>query len=172
MTSTIRDWRRAILRLCVTVLVVAVLGCGPDSSDETATDETPGVAAAQPAADGEPIASGTAAADAWLETVALGREVDTQGAIPEGSRTDAFAPGETIYLSIEVDAAAPQAAVRVTFSRPQGGTVAEDEKKVPAGAGYLYFDSGDTASWEPGAYRVAVAVGGETVRELGFRISG
>lgn len=101
----------------------------------------------------------------WLDEVATGGEVDPRGAIAEGSAREGFKPGETIYVSMAVGDAPTEAAVHVVFYGASGGRVAEDEKKVPAAAKFLYFDSGDTTNWPPGSYRVEITVDGEVVEE-------
>lgn len=109
--------------------------------------------------------AGAAKALLWLDDVATGGEVDPRGAIAEGSAREGFRPGETIYVSMAVADAPTEAAVHVVFYGASGERVAEDEKKVPAAASFLYFDSGDTTNWPAGSYRVEIFVDGEVVEE-------
>ena len=147
------------------LVVVSALACAP------AADEEP-PAAEQPAAEAETAGeAGALEAERWLDDFSTGGEVDPQGAIPAEAARDRFAPGETVYVSMAVDDAPADAAVHVVFYDAAGQKVAEDEKKVPAEALYLYFDSGDTANWPPGAYRIEIAVDGEVVDEQALTLA-
>lgn len=147
------------------LLALGLLACGPagdgtgeagPAAEEAATETEP------TAGPGDPVALG---AEGWLGEVSTGRAVDPRGAVPAESAGREFAPGEVIYVSMGVGDAPADAAVHVVFFDPAGEKVAEDEKKVPAEARHLYFDSGDTRQWEPGGYRVETSVGGEVVDE-------
>jgi hypothetical protein len=151
------------LALCLPLL--GALACSP-------ADEKPGAAAGEPAADAEPAESPSALeAERWLDDFSIGGEVDPRGAILAEAAREEFEPGETVYVSMAVDDAPAEAAVHVAFYDAGGQKVAEDEKKVPAGALYLYFDSGDTANWAPGEYRVEIAVDGEVVDEWALTLT-
>lgn len=157
-------WLRPTFGAALCAAALALPACGPageEAGGAPAEEETgaPGDVSSEA---GE---AGALEAEAWLDEVSIGRAVDPQGAVPpEGEGTE-FAAGEVVYVSMAVGDAPPDAAVHVVFYGADGGKVAEDEKKVPAEASYLYFDSGDTRGWEPGGYRVEVAVDGEVVAE-------
>lgn len=162
-------WRPAagagLARLALCFPLLGVLACSP-------ADEEPEAATREPAADAEPAESpGALEAERWLDDLSIGGEVDPRGAIPAEAAREEFAPGETVYVSMAVDDAPADAAVHVAFYDAGGQKVAEDEKKVPAAALYLYFDSGDTANWAPGEYRVEIAVDGEVVDEQALTLS-
>jgi hypothetical protein len=157
--ATSEAGRRRSLPILAALALVGAVACTPAEDEEPAA--APGPEAAAPAA-GE---AGGLEAERWLGGFTVGREVDPQGAIPVESLATEFGPGETIYVSMAVEDAPADAAVHVVFFDPQGGNVAEDEKKVPAAARFLYFDSGDTAHWLAGEYRVELSVDGEVVGE-------
>ncbi len=144
-----------LVTLLVLPLLLASVACTPaDDADpgdaETAvTESEPRDSAASPAVEG------------WLGEVRVGRAVDPQGAVLADQETASFSPGDSIYASIEIDGAPANAAVHAVFYDAAGEKVAEDEKKVPAEARYLYFDAGDTSNWLPGEYRIEMAVDGE-----------
>lgn len=150
-----------LVPLCLSVL--GLLACGPAGEEETAGGPAPEEAGAQGEAASETGEPGSLEAGSWLDDVSIGDAVDPQGAIPAGSEGNEFAPGDVVYVSMAVGDAPADAAVHVVFYGAGGEKVAEDEKKVPAEARYLYFDSGDTRNWEPGTYRVEVAVDGDVV---------
>jgi len=145
--------------LCAAALALAA--CGPAGEEAREEEE----ASAPSDAAVEAGEAGALEAEAWLDDVSIGRAVDPQGAVTAESEATEFAVGDVVYVSMAVGDAPPDAAVHVVFSGTDGAKVAEDEKKVPAEARYLYFDSGDTRTWEPGTYRVVVAVDGEVVAE-------
>ncbi|HUP42813.1 MAG TPA: hypothetical protein VM599_06335 [Thermoanaerobaculia bacterium] len=151
--------RRRNLPILATVALLGAVACTP--AEEERRPVAPAPEAAAPAA-GE---AGGVEAERWLGGFTVGREVDPQGAISVDSLATEFSPGETIYVSMAIGDAPADAAVHVVFFDPQGGKVAEDEKKVPAEARFLYFDSGDTAHWLAGEYRVELSVDGEVVGE-------
>lgn len=157
----------------VGVLSVGWVACGP-SEDGTAEGAAPSGAEGGEGPEAGSDAASTEAPEAgsWLEGMSVGRAVDPQGAVPTESVAAVFASGDVIYVSIGVGEAPADAAVHVAFYDPSGERVAEDEKKVPAEARYLYFDSGDTRHWEPGRYRVEVSVDGEVVHERELTLGG
>lgn len=163
--ETRRTWSSWLRPACGAALCAAALAlpaCGPageEAGEEPAAEET----GAPSDAASEAGESGALDAEAWLDHVSIGRAVDPRGAVPPDRQGTDFAAGDVVYVSMAVGDAPPDAAVHVVFYGADGGKVAEDEKKVPAQASYLYFDSGDTRNWEPGTYRVEVAVDGDVV---------
>lgn len=149
----------------LSLLSLAPLACGPSGSEEGRGGPASEDAGASGDSASETGAPHAVEAESWLDEVSVGRAVDPQGAIPAESLGSEFAAGEVVYVSMAVGDAPADAAVHAVFYGAAGDKVAEDEKKVPADARYLYFDSGDTRNWEPGTYRVEVAVDGEVVDE-------
>lgn len=158
--------------LCAMALVglLATGGCKP--SDDGGAASTGEGAEASPAGTPRGEAAGPLEAQLWIDDVRIGHQVDPDGAIPIAQQGDEFAPGERVYVSMDVSDAPEYSAVHVVFEDAAGETVAEDEKKVPAEARRLYFDSGDTTHWQPGAYRVILAVDGEAVAEQELTLTG
>lgn len=134
-------------------LLLMLVACAP-SHDDGAEDADAGPEAAETAD------AAAAAEEAWLGEVRIGSAVDPQGAVPPDQETRRFAPGDSIYASMSIDGAPANAAVHAVFYDGSGDKIAEDEKKVPAEARYLYFDAGDTSNWLPGEYRVEMSIDG------------
>lgn len=149
--------RPLLATLLALPLPLSTIGCAP--SDEADPGETETVAAA-PESQEE---AASPAAEGWLGEVRVGSAVDPQGAVPSDQETTSFSPGDSIYASMAIDEAPAHAAVHAVFYDAAGEKVAEDEKKVPAEARYLYFDAGDTSNWLPGEYRIEVAVDAEVL---------
>ena len=158
------SWLRPALGAALCAAALALPACGPAGEEEGA-EGTAEEAGATEAAAPEAGEAGAVEAETWLDDVSVGRAVDPQGAVTAESEATEFVAGDVVYLSMAVGDAPADAAVHVVFYGAGGEKVAEDEKKVPAEATYLYFDSGDTRNWEPGTYRVEVAVDGQVVAE-------
>jgi hypothetical protein len=140
------------------VFLLAWVGCGPADEGESGSGVVP-----EPPVTAAPGEAGAPEAGGWMGDVQVGRRVDAEGAIPPAQQGEAFTPGETVYVSMAISDAPADASVHVVFENRAGEKVAEDAKKVPAEARYLYFDSGDTAHWTPGGYRVVIAVDGQVI---------
>lgn len=153
---------RTVVAAALVLGLAAVAACGP--SEEAGPGEAPEAEAVE-------SAPGPLAAELWVDDLRLGSAVEPEGAIPQARQTDTFAPGDDVYVSMAVADAPAGSAVHAIFRGPDGEAVAEDEKKVPAGAHYLYFDAGDTADWQPGAYRVEVRVDGQMVKEAELTVT-
>lgn len=149
--------RPLLATLLALPLPLSTIACTP--SDEADPGEAERVAAAPETED----AAAAPAAEGWLGEVRVGGAVDPQGAVLPDQETTSFSPGDSIYASMAIDGAPAHAAVHAVFYDPAGEKVAEDEKKVPAEARYLYFDAGDTSNWLPGEYRIEMAVDGEVL---------
>jgi len=162
--------KRSLARLLLLLTAVAPIAwsaCGP--ADDGGALPAPGSDDAERGKDSAP--PGSPQAELWLDDLRLGGQVGPDGAVTPARAADDFAVGETVYVSMAVSEAPADAAVHVVYEDSAGATVAEDAKKVRAGASYLYFDSGDTRSWPAGSYQVVVDVGGEQVAALDFTLT-
>lgn len=148
-----RSHRSSLALIFALPLLVLLVACAPSEDDRT---EDAG--AAPEGAETPDDAS--AAGETWLGEVRVGGAVDPQGAVPPDQETRRFVPGDSIYASMSIDGAPANAAVHAVFYDGSGDKIAEDEKKVPAEARYLYFDAGDTSNWLPGEYRVEMSIDG------------
>lgn len=155
----------------VATLSAGAVGCAPAEQEGGDRAEAPAEAGGETSAGAEP-AGGSASPGEWLRGFALGSRVDTRGAVPPEERSEEFRIGQSLYVSMEVGEAAPAASVHAVFYDGSGRKKAEDAKKVPARAGHLYFDSGDTSDWTPGEGTVAISVDGRPVQEEAFTLVG
>ena len=169
MTSgDLRVWTRrgAPIAAVWLTLVAMTGGCGPPA-EEGPGHEAPADGGRASASDATDQASSSGD---WIGDAAVGSRVDTEGAVPPEAHRGEFRPGETIYVSLEVGEAPPTASVHAVFLDAAGHKVAEDAKKVPARAGHLYFDSGDTADWAAGEGTITLSVDGSQVGEESFTL--
>ncbi len=105
--------------------------------------------------------------DAHVTKFKLGRSLGTDG--EAGSEMRSFTKGEKVYVSFAiVDAQDGAQAKAVWVTQPGGAKVSDESKPLPRGAGVVNF-AADTASWEPGTYRVEtwVVEPGKPPRRLG-----
>lgn len=105
-------------------------------------------------------------------TFALGSEVTSDGAIPLGSSSDAFAKGHEVYLSVNVSSATTPQKIAVEWVDPAGQVVRRDQRDVPVERSFVPFSSGSTAAWPHGEARAVVIIDGRRVTELPFSIVG
>ncbi|HVR44315.1 MAG TPA: hypothetical protein VMS56_12825 [Thermoanaerobaculia bacterium] len=106
----------------------------------------------------------------WIDGVTIGSEVGDDGSIVAGSAGADFAPGEPIFVVLEVSDAPPASAVKVVWLGPGETEVGEQQKNVAIDQTHVSFQAPDTAAWQLGDHRVEVWVGDEQVSTQQFRI--
>ena len=139
--------RKGLLALVIGLLSAASFACGGKESG----------------AGGKPSSG---AKDAHVTKFKLGRTLGTDG--EAGSEIRTFTKGEKVYVSFAiVDAQDGSQAKAVWVTQPGGTKVSEESKPLQKG-GLVNFTA-DTASWEPGTYRVEtwVVEPGKPPRRLG-----
>lgn len=159
-----------MVRIFITALVAAMLtlftvACREEATEarpEATTAEQPGVGGT---ADVSPINAQT-----WIDDVTLGHEVGADGSIVTGKSGDDFAPGQPVHLSMDVDDAPENTAVKVVWYGPGETKIGEDTKNVAPNQKYMTFAAQNTASWQKGDYRAEVWVGDEKVNTQQFQI--
>jgi len=148
--------------LAITLVVVA---CGRDETAEapatTTTVEQPGTTSPSDVA---PVTAQT-----WIDDVTLGSELAADGSMATGKTGDDFAPGQKVYLTMEVGDAPPNSVVKTLWYGPNETKKAQSDKMVKAGEKYLNFST-DTTDWSKGDYRVEVWIGDEKVNTQQFQI--
>lgn len=153
------------LFILVTATLVA-FACGRDETAEppatTTTVEQPGTSS--------PADVAPTTAQSWIDDVTIGSELAADGSMAPGKTGDDFAPGQAIYLTMEVGDAPPNSTVKVVWYGPNETKIGEENKPVVAGQKYLGFTSADTKSWAKGDYRAEVWIGDEKVNTQQFQI--
>jgi hypothetical protein len=105
--------------------------------------------------------------DAHVTKFKLGRSLGTDG--EAGNEIRSFTKGDKVYASFAiVDAQDDSQAKAVWVTQPGGTKVSEESKPLARGTGLVNFTA-ETASWEPGTYRVEtwVVEPGKPPRRLG-----
>lgn len=136
-----------------------------DDADDTATmTSEQEVAGVDAAGDLNPVEAQT-----MIDDVTIGKQVGADGMIAAENQGDDFAPGETVYITMNAADAPAGSAVKVVWYGPGETKINEEEKQVATGAQYLTFQA-DTASWAKGDYRAEVWVGDEKVNTQQFQV--
>ena len=153
------------------VLALPAIGCKTqeqaevDDPNDTATTTTDTeVAGVDQPNDLNPVEAQT-----MIDDVTIGKKVDADGMIAAEDQGDDFAPGQTVYVTMNVSDTPANSAVKVSWYGPGETKISDDEKTVTAGAKYLTFQA-DTTKWAKGDYRAEVWIGDEKVNTQQFQI--
>lgn len=152
------------LQLGACLLAVAlVAGCSRETPPST------GAASTTAAADTAPLPTLAPIGDYRLLEVHLGRTVDAEGRVSEA--LDAFAPADTLHLSVVGSATSTALTLSVRWLDAAGTVIATSEQALPAGqASVASFQLKHPAGWPSGNYRVELAVNGQAIDHRAYVI--
>lgn len=160
-----------LMIMLLLLMVPLAIGCRTqetaemDDADDTATMTSEQEAAGVDApGDLNPVEAQT-----MIDDVTIGKQVGADGMIAAENQGDDFAPGETVYITMNAADAPAGSAVKVVWYGPGETKINEEEKQVQSGAQYLTFQA-DTASWQKGDYRAEVWIGDEKVNTQQFQV--
>jgi hypothetical protein len=125
-------------------------------------------AAAPPEGATPPVAAAPAAAPFRVGAIQVGAAVDAAKRVtaPQAS----FAPGDTIYASVETQGASPGATLTVRWLYQDGQLVNESSQTLRAGANVSEFHIAKPSGWPAGSYRVEVLAGGSPAGSRTFEV--
>jgi hypothetical protein len=106
-----------------------------------------------------------------VENVTLGKKVSPDGTITADDQANKFAPGEPIYVAMQVGTDMAGSPVRVAWFDPSNQKVGDDQKTVANHKTQLSFQAQNAASWPAGDYHVEVWVGDQKVSTQQFTIA-
>jgi hypothetical protein len=149
--------RIARVPLMIAAAVVLLAGCGVDRGEKNVHPQNTGTAAP---------------ADPAAGTYVLGSSVTDEGAIADGTATEAFLRGGPVFLSIDVAGATTDQTIEIEWIGPRGRVFRRDRRLVRQGARYAAFSVDSTARWVPGTYRVVVIIDHRLVNEQSFSLIG
>ena len=170
--KTLTETWRTTLMLALALLLVASLGACADTTevaeeDDALTTEEPLAEDGYDADEDTDTLAGTMA----IDDVSTGTELAEDGSIALGTNDDDFAPGDTVYVAMEVgDDVTAGSNVELVWYGPDGMEAGSDSKPVQAEAEYLNFEV-DTAGWSEGEYRGEVWFNNELVNEFELNIA-
>lgn len=148
--------KKAIGSILLLVAALTIAGCG--RSKEPAPS-APAPAPSSPVA--EPVG---------VIGVTLGRAIGADKKVV--AATDTFAPGDTIYASIDTQGAATTASLSVRWMFEGGQLVREESMSIsPNGPATSEFHVSKPDGWPKGGYTVQILLDGVPVRTASFRVS-
>jgi len=106
-----------------------------------------------------------------VNDVTLGKKVSADGNIVSADQANKFAPGEPIFIEMQVGGAPAGTAVKVAWYDANNQKLAEDQKTVGKKVKYVDFQAKDAASWPQGDYRAEVWIGDQKVNTQQFTIA-
>jgi hypothetical protein len=116
------------------------------------------------------VAPAEAVRQVVLRSLALGKSINPDGSV--AAAVDTFAPGEPLFVSLDVQPISPGTEVRLAWRGPTGQDNGEEEMVVPGGARVINFKARDTSGWTAGEHHLEVSLGGALVGSKPFRIVG
>jgi hypothetical protein len=158
--------------LLTVVAAGLAFACSPRQADQAQPnpdEQTATVSESETAGVDQPGDLNPVEAQMRIDDVTLGHEVGPDGAILEGQTGDDFAPGQMVYLAMEVGDTPAGSAIKVAWFGPGETRINEETQTVPAGATYVHFHTA-TDGWQLGDYRGEVWVGDEKVNTQQFQI--
>jgi hypothetical protein len=149
----------SLVRALIATSVAAVMSlsaCSKNSDDMRAAQP-------EPTADASPIAAEARIDDVRLTR--LGSNTDSAAGV-----ADAFAAGDHLQLSMQVDDAPAGTTVTAYWYGPSNQQLAYESKQVTGNQQQLTFTREIAAGWPSGSYRAEVWTGGEKVEEESFSV--
>jgi hypothetical protein len=164
--------RNRILALTVAALLPFAFACKAregaeaDDTSDTATQATPGeIAGTNQPSDLNPVEAQT-----MVDDVTIGKALGADGTIPMEAQGDDFAPGDSVYVAMDLGDTPAGSEVKVMWFGPGETKIGEEQKTVATGTSTLSFQAADTSSWQKGDYRAEVWIGDEKVNQQTFNI--
>jgi len=148
-------------RLALAGVVALALACPRETPAPSPSPASPPAAAA--------AAPAEAVRQVVLRSVTFGKSINPDGRV--AAALDTFAPGEPLFVSLDVQPISPGTEVRLAWRGPAGQDNGEEQLVVPAGARIVNFKARDTAAWTAGEHRLEVWLGGAPVGAKPFRIA-
>jgi len=123
-------------------------------------------AAAPPAT--PPVAAAPAIAPFQVGAIQVGSAIDAARRVTAPQAT--FAPGDTIYASIESQGASPGATLTARWTYQDGQLVNESSQRLEAGANVSEFHIAKPSGWPAGRYQLQFLAGGASVGVRTFEV--
>jgi hypothetical protein len=115
----------------------------------------------------------TAPANAPLSvaSIDLGKSLNPDKTI--GDRTTAFAPADTIYVSVATTGASSGSTLAARFTYGSDGQLVKEESRqiAPGGAATTEFHVAKPDGWPVGQYQVAISLNGTPAGSKSFEVS-
>lgn len=163
---------KKMLVLLLLLLLPLALACGPKETAETDDPDDTATATSEEEKAGvdQPGDLNPVEAETMIDDVTIGHSVGSDGTIAADQQGDDFAPGDPIYVAMEVGDTPAGSAVKIVWFGPNETRIGEETKTVTAGEKNLGFQTTDTGSWAKGDYRAEIWIGDEKVNTQQFQI--
>jgi hypothetical protein len=125
-------------------------------------------AAAPPEGATPPVAAAPAAAPLRVGAIQVGAAIDAAKRVTAPQST--FAPGDTIYASVETQGVSPGATLTARWLYGEGQLVNESSQTLTAGENVSEFHISKPNGWPAGSYRVEILAGGRSVGTRTFEV--
>src|SRR5262245_37568385 len=155
--------RPIVVHSLILVLAVAVAGCRRSEEAPPPPDAAMPPVQAQPPA-GAAVGSSSIAR---VSSVQLGSAIDPSKRVVEPK--SAFAPSDTIYVSIDTSASDP-ITLTARWTYEDGQVVNESSKTTAAGASTTEFQIAKPSGWPSGSYQVEILADGSTAAVQRFEV--
>lgn len=150
--------------LCALAAAPALLGCSPAHSSLMAGLDGPAHGRNGPSYEmRRPLRT-----KPWVSDFRLGASLDKNGRLAE--LRNEFAPGEAVYLSMQVNDVPHNTVVTTYWYGPNNLTLGYETSAVAGGQQRLRFAQNDTRGWQQGAYRAEVWIGDDKIGTKTFDI--
>lgn len=168
--------RRETLALLLAAALPLAIACKPkegaESQDQSAADVVPSATPGEipGVANGNSSDISPPTAQAMIDDVTVGHKVGADGTIAAADQGDDFAPGDPIYITMNVGDVPAGSQVKVVWMGPGEAKIGEDSKAVAAGVSTLTFQATETAKWAKGDYRAEIWIGDEKASDQHINI--
>jgi hypothetical protein len=155
-----------------TSILALVLACqtgerGAEVGD--AEDTAPAVVEKEAAGTDHPSDLNPVEAETMIDDVTIGHMTSGDNTIMPDRQGDDFAPGQPVFISVNVSDATAGSVVKALYFGPGEAKVAEKEGAIYEGAKYVALEA-DTSGWPKGDYRAEIWIGDEKVNTQHFNI--
>ena len=162
--------RMLILATAVTALAVGCSRPVAERAEYKPEETTPTVSESERPGTQAPSDIAPVTAMARVSDLELGSAIGPNGDIAEGSARSDFAPGEPIFVALEVGDVGAGSAVKAVWKGAGDMRLHEEVKTVAAGTSHLSFAAPSTTSWPPGSFEVVIFLGDEEGGSESFEI--
>ena len=125
----------------------------------------------QQAATPPPTASAPAAPALTVTAIELGNQISADKRVTQ--QVTAFAPTDTIYVSVLTNGSAPSATLTAKWTYQDGQVVNESTQTIaPTGPAATEFHIAKPDGWPAGAYKVEISLNGRSTQMKEFEVKG
>ena len=115
-----------------------------------------------------PVAAAPANAPFHVRVIQIGSAIDAARRVTSPQTT--FAPGDTIYVSVETRGASPGATLTARWTYQDGQLVNESSQSLESGANVSEFHIAKPSGWPAGRYQLQVLAGAASAGVRTFEV--